>query len=114
MAPRALGPQVFQILLSLDDADLHGYAIIGDVRQRTAGAMRLTASTLYAVLRRLLDAGWIEELPARPDESDSRRRCYRLTRAGRAAGRVEAARLDTLASMARARKWLPRGGPSRG
>jgi DNA-binding PadR family transcriptional regulator len=110
MTDRALGPQVFQILLSLADADLHGYAIIGDVRERTGGRMRLTASTLYAVLKRLLDQGWIEELPA----PDSRRRCYRITRLGREAGRTEAARLEALAAMARATRWLPRSRPSRG
>lgn len=37
---------VFQILLSLSDRDRHGYAIIQDVRQRTAGEVALTASTL--------------------------------------------------------------------
>lgn len=114
MADRALGPQVFQILLSLADADLHGYAIIGDVRERTGGQMRLTASTLYAVLKRLLDQGWIEELPAPAGAPDSRRRCYRITRLGREAGRAEAARLEALAAMARSKRWLPRSRPSRG
>ncbi len=112
MKPRPLGPQVFQILLSLADDDLHGYAIIGDVRERTGGEMQLTASTLYAVLKRLLDDGWIEELPA--DDRDSRRRRYRLTRAGREAGRAEAARLEQLAAMARAARWQPRRRPGRG
>jgi DNA-binding PadR family transcriptional regulator len=114
MPPRPLGPQVFQILLSLAEADLHGYAIIGDVRRRTQGEMRLTASTLYAVLKRLLDQGWIEELAPPPGESDSRRRYYRITRVGREAGRAEAARIDALAAMARSKRWLPRSRPSRG
>ena len=43
--------QVFQILLALIDEDLHGYAIIRDVRVRTAGEVRLTASTLYAAIK---------------------------------------------------------------
>ena len=34
---------VFQILLSLSDQDLHGYAIIQDVRERTEGEVELTA-----------------------------------------------------------------------
>ena len=57
---------VFQILLSLSDQDLHGYAIIQDIRARTAGEVTLTASTLYAAIRRLLDAGLVEELEERP------------------------------------------------
>src|SRR5262245_39372815 len=114
MPPRAIGPQVLQIMLSLADADRHGYAIIGDVRERTHGQMRLTASTLYAALKRLLDQGWIEELAPPAGDTDSRRRYYRLTRAGREAGRAEAVRLEALAAMARSRHWLPRGRPSRG
>jgi DNA-binding PadR family transcriptional regulator len=101
-------PQVFQILLALADRDLHGYAIIKDIADRTGGQMRLTASTLYAALKRLLDEELIEELDPPRDETDPRRRYYRLTKAGRDAGRTEAARLDALAAMARAKKWLPR------
>ena len=39
-----LSAQVFHILLSLADEDLHGYAIIQDVAARTGGELRLTAS----------------------------------------------------------------------
>ena len=112
--PHALGPQVFQILLSLAGGSRHGYAIILDIEGRTGGEMRLTASTLYAALKRLLDQDLIEELAPPPDESDSRRRYYQLTPAGLAAGKAEAARLDALAEQARARRWLPRRRPSRG
>lgn len=108
-----VGPQVFQILLSLADRDLHGYAIIQDISERTDGRTRLTASTLYAALKRLLDQRLIEELEPPADDTDSRRRYYRLTSAGRAAGRAEAARLDELAAMARDKRWLPRRRGSR-
>ena len=106
-------PQVFHILLSLADGDRHGYAIIGDVRERTNDEVRLTASTLYAALKRLLDDGLIEERPAPAGDTDPRRRYYRLTRDGQAAGRAEAARLEALASMARAKRWLPHRRSSR-
>jgi DNA-binding PadR family transcriptional regulator len=102
-----MSPQVFHILLSLADQDLHGYAIIADISGRTDGRVVLTASTLYAALKRLLDEGLVEELE-RPAEDDPRRRYYRITRAGRNAGREEAARLESLAEMARAKRWLPR------
>jgi len=36
MSDRPLSPQVFQILLSLAGQDLHGYAIIQDIADRTA------------------------------------------------------------------------------
>lgn len=100
-------------MLSLAEADRHGYAIIGDVRARTRGEMRLTASTLYAVLKRLLDQQWIEELDAPANDTDARRRYYRLTPEGRRAGRAEADRLRDLAAMARSVRWGPRPGRSR-
>jgi DNA-binding PadR family transcriptional regulator len=94
---------VFQILLSLVDGEFHGYALIQDIDARTGGAVRLTASTLYDALARMLDAGLIAETPA-PSE---RRRCYRLTRAGRALLRQEAVRLAQAAEWAREKRLLP-------
>jgi DNA-binding PadR family transcriptional regulator len=112
--PPPLSTQVFQILLSLADGELHGYAIIQDVAARTEGEVRLTASTLYAAVKRLLDAGWIEELAAPPRgvKDDPRRRYYRLTRLGRQAARAEAQRLERLAAMARGKRLLPPLHPS--
>ena len=108
-APAPLTTPVFQILLSLVDDDLHGYAVIQDVAERTGGEVRLTASTLYAAIKRLLDSGWIEELARRPrgEKDDPRRRYYRITRLGRDAARAEARRLERLAAMARAKRLLP-------
>ena len=84
-SPAPLSAPVFQILLSLAGGELHGYAIIGDIAARTDGEVRLTASTLYAAIRRLVDAGWIEEPAERPaaERDDARRRYYRLTPEGR-------------------------------
>jgi len=100
---------VFQILLSLADRDLHGYAIIQDIRERTGGEVRLTASTLYAAIKRLLAGGLIEELDERPDPAldDARRRYYRITRFGRDVARHEAGRLERLTLMARDKHLLP-------
>lgn len=103
-----MSPQVLQILLSLAEHDLHGYAIIADIEARTDGQMILTASTLYAALKRLLDQGLIEERADRPEHDDERRRYYRLTQAGRRAGKAEAVRLEALATQAKAVRWLPR------
>jgi len=103
-----LSTQVFQILLSLVDDDLHGYAIIQDVAERTGGEVRLTASTLYAAIKRLLDTAWIEECRQRPRANDdARRRYYHLTPLGRRAVRAEALRLERLAAMARAKRLIP-------
>ncbi|HTE45338.1 MAG TPA: PadR family transcriptional regulator [Gemmatimonadaceae bacterium] len=107
-AAAPLSAQVFQILLSLVDDDLHGYAIIQDVADRTGGDVVLTASTLYAAIKRLLDNGWIEECRQRPRvNDDARRRYYHLTSLGRQAARAEARRLERLAGMARAKRLIP-------
>jgi DNA-binding PadR family transcriptional regulator len=106
-----LTPQAFQILLSLADRDLHGYAIIRDVHDRTGGEMRLTASTLYAALQRMLDAGMIDEVDRRRPDDDPRRRYYALTRYGREVARAEARRLERLIDMARGKRLLPAAVP---
>ena len=107
-----LSAQVFHILLALVDDNLHGYAIIQDVAERTGGEVRLTASTLYAAVKRLLESGWIEELTRRPkSDDDPRRRYYRLTTLGREVARAEARRLERLAAMARAKRLLPAAAP---
>ena len=94
----------FHILMALADDDRHGYGIIQDVSARTNGAVTLSAGTLYRSIQRLLEQGLIEELAERPapELDDERRRYYRLTPAGRAAARAEAARLTTLVRLARA------------
>jgi DNA-binding PadR family transcriptional regulator len=100
---------VFQILLSLvDGADLHGYAIIQDVAARTEGEVRLTASTLYAAIKRLLDAGLIDEVDAPGETGGAPRRCYRITKPGRRLAQQEAERLARVVAMARDKRLLPR------
>ena len=111
MPPAARAPltaPVFQILLSLVDDDLHGYALIQDIRERTEGEVSLTASTLYAAVKRLVAAELITEVaPPRGQKDDPRRRYYRITSAGRETVRAEAARLERLTGMARRKKLLP-------
>ncbi len=100
---------VFQILLSLSDQDLHGYAIIQDIRERTQGEVELTASTLYAAIKRLLDNHLIDELDWRPTRGeDPRRRYYRITRAGLEVARLETARLQRALKTAREKKLTPK------
>lgn len=99
---------VFQILLSLSDQELHGYAVIQDILARTDGEVALTASTLYAAIKRLLDAGLIDEVDERPDDDDPRRRYYRILPAGLDVVRLEAARLERAVKMARQKRLTPR------
>ncbi len=97
--------QTFQILLSLADGPRHGYAIIQDVDQRTQGEVRLTASTLYDALARLVDQAFIQETerPAGVTDHDNRRRYYALTAVGRKAAKDETRRLEQTLAVARER-----------
>ncbi len=102
----------FQILVSLADRERHGYSVMQDVAERTDGALRLSPSSLYAAIKRLLAQGLIEELQERPDPThdDERRRYYRLTKMGRRVAMAEARRLERLLSDARATGLLPSKG----
>ena len=97
----------FQILVSLAEGDRHGYAILQEVTERTAGRQKLSPSTLYTTIRRLLDQGLIEESAGPATQNDERRRYYRLTGAGREVARAEARRLEQLLYAARAAGLLP-------
>jgi DNA-binding PadR family transcriptional regulator len=104
-----LTPQAFQILLSLaDGADLHGYAIIQDVAARTDGEVLLTASTLYAAIKRMVDGALLVEVDAPAESGGGPRRCYRITKAGRQVAQREAERLARTVAMARDKRLLPR------
>lgn len=107
-----LTPAVFHILLALSEGHKHGYAVIVDVRDRTAGEVRLGTGTLYTAIKRLLDRGLIEDTVAPPsaaEDPEERRRYYALTDLGRAVVQAEAERLERLVGIARERKLLPAG-----
>ena len=103
-----LPPATFQILLALADGELHGYAIMKGVEARSEGTVRLGPGTLYTALKRLLEAGLVEECGERADRErgDERRRYYRLTPVGLSVARAEARRLDALVRAARRKKLI--------
>lgn len=103
------------VLLALADGERHGYGIMLEVRERTAGRVRLGPGTLYGAIKRLKDGGVIAESGERPDPGadDERRRYYRLTGFG---GRVLAAEVERLDGLVRAARRkgafpAPRPGP---
>lgn len=106
----ALTPAMFHVLLALAEEEMHGYAILKEVERRTSGKVRLSAGTLYGIIKRLNEEGWIIESSRRPAEAvdDERRRYYRLTEAGRRVAVAEARRLEELLAMARSKKLLRR------
>lgn len=103
-----LTPVVFEILLALSDGERHGYALMQTVEERTGGAVRLHAGTLYRALARLVEAGCIDEVdaPVAVEDADERRRYYALTSLGRRVGAAEARRLESQVGAARAQGLL--------
>lgn len=92
----------FEILLSLSTQDRHGYAIMRAVEERAAGQARLHAGSLYRALARLMDTDLIEEIEPPAEETDQRRRYYRITPLGRRVAVAEASRLERQVGAARA------------
>lgn len=98
----------YHVLLAIADGPLHGYGIIKEVAQRTAGRIELEAGTLYAAIKRLADDELLDEAPPpRSGSTDSRRKYYRLTSFGRRVLRAESQRLVSLIDLAREKRVLP-------
>ena len=88
----ALTEAIYYILLSLYTPQ-HGYGIMQQTEQMSAGRVRLAAGTLYGALSNLCEKGWIQALPG---ETGSRRKEYQLTDTGR---RVLQRELDRLRQL---------------
>jgi len=114
MENNALTPAMFQVLLALGDGERHGYAILKEVEQQTDGQVRLSTGTLYAIIKRLLIDGSIQECRNRPpeEEDDQRRRYYRLTPSGCQVAVAEAERMERLLATAREKHFLKRLRPA--
>ena len=103
-----LKAQWFHILLSLAGEEQHGYGIMQEVLQRTEGKVRLWPATLYGSIKRMIEAGLIEESDERPapELDDARRRYYRLTALGRRVLDAECERLQELVRTIRMKQGL--------
>ena len=107
-----LSPAIHHILLALADEERHGYAIMLEVSRLTSGATKMGPGTLYGTIKRMLEAGLIEESDERPDPAldDERRRYYKLTDFGGRVARAETRRLATLLRVAQSKRLM--GGAS--
>jgi DNA-binding PadR family transcriptional regulator len=110
-APREFLPlpvSEFSILLTLIDGARHGYAIMTEVAERTAGEVELGPGTLYGAVKRMLASRLIAEAAAPSADDDPRRRYYDITPLGREVVRAEAARMARLVRQARDKRVLGR------
>jgi len=101
-----LKSQWFHIMLSLAGGEQHGYGIMQEVLERSAGKVRLWPATLYGSIKRLIEADLIEESNERPapEFDDARRRYYRLTSLGRRVLHAECERLQELVRVIRVKQ----------
>jgi len=115
LAVLPLKPTMFEILLVLAGEDLHGYAIVKQLEERSGGALRLEPANLYRTLRTMIDRDLIAETDRRPDTKldDQRRRYFHITKFGREVARAEAGRLERLVEDARKQRLLAGGGRKR-
>jgi DNA-binding PadR family transcriptional regulator len=110
-----LTPPVFHILLALSGEDRHGYGIMQDVAEQTAGELQMGPGTLYGCLKRMLAAGLVAESGERPDPSlgpgsgEERRRYYRITALGSRAVREETRRMAAALAAARSKRIVAGG-----
>lgn len=76
------GTAELAVLSMLEDGPLHGYEMARRIEQQTQGALRFTLASLYPLLYRMEKRGWVRGAWETSD-SGRRRRCYRLTSAGK-------------------------------
>ena len=102
---RPLTPATLHILLSLAQESAHGYHIKRMVEERTNGAVRLGAGTLYAGIQRMVKDRLIEETDPPEEAGDlepgSRWRFYTITDQGRGVLEKEITRLEADLQAAR-------------
>lgn len=115
-----LTPTAFEILLSLADDDLHGYAIMLAIEERTDGRLSLNPGTLYRALDRLVSQGLLERVRRdRGDRGDwgkqgasgaEPQKFFRLSKLGARVAEAEARRLADQVDAARARALFGEAG----
>ena len=76
------GTAELAVLSVLEEEALHGYEIGRRIEQQTNGALRFTLAALYPMLYRMEQQRWIRGA-WETSANGRRRRCYRLTPAGK-------------------------------
>ncbi len=76
------GTAELAILSVLEGGSLHGYEIARRIEQQTHGKLRFTLASLYPLLYRMENKGWMRGT-WQVSAHGRRRRCYRLTPTGK-------------------------------
>ena len=99
-----LKPTHHLILLLLAEEPTYGLELMERLEDRSGGAIRLNAGSLYRTIGSLVEDGLVEPLDeeSRPDGAGAPRKLYATTQRGLAALRAEARRQMDLLEAARA------------
>jgi DNA-binding PadR family transcriptional regulator len=91
------------VLLAVEQAPQHGYALLTAVVERSEGFIAPGPASLYRTLASLEVEGLLEEADGfvAPDSEDARRKYFRLTPFGRSVLRAELERVASLLTSAR-------------
>jgi DNA-binding PadR family transcriptional regulator len=105
-----LTPAVFHILLALSSGERHGYGVMKQVEADSQGKVSMGPGTLYGSLKRMLDAGLVQESDKRvdPEMDDERRIYYQITGVGVKALEAELERYKHIVTVAQQRKLFPK------
>jgi PadR family transcriptional regulator PadR len=76
------GTAELAVLSVLEDGPLHGYEMARRIEEQTHGSLRFTLASLYPLLYRLEKRGSVRGV-WETSGTGRRRRCYRLTPAGK-------------------------------
>jgi len=76
------GTAELAILSVLEDGALHGYEMARRIAEQTRGSLRFTLAALYPTLYKMEQRAWIRGA-WETSPTGRRRRCYRLTPAGK-------------------------------
>jgi DNA-binding PadR family transcriptional regulator len=89
------------ILLALAEEPRHGWSVVQKIGKLTEGRHKPSAGSLYLAMSRLEERGLIEDAPRPDDDTDARRRYFRLTSLGRRVLAAETERLAGLVAISR-------------
>ncbi len=103
-------PRDYLVLFALLDGPRHGYGVVKEIEENSAGTVTMDPSNLYRSLKRLMRVDLVEEAGGvgSAPHSDEKRRLYGITPLGARVVVAEAERLAQLTAVARERRVIAR------
>lgn len=96
-----LRPVIFEILILLNQAQMHGYGIMSVLKSRKEGRFILGPGTLYRTIKEMKELGLIQPADRKSvPETNERRQYYAITPFGQEVAAAEAGRMSRLVRAA--------------